>query len=57
MTHADMYSSVLGQSALIDGLFRKLRQKVDEEVKFQRELVQVRGQLDMIFAANAALAS
>lgn len=55
--HADMYSSVLGQSALIDTLFHKLRVKVDEEVKFQRELLQVRGQLDMLLAANSALAS
>ena len=49
----DMYSPVLGQSPLIDGLFVRLRKKVDAELRFQRELVKVKGALDMIFASSA----
>ena len=49
----DMYSPVLGQSPLIDGLFVRLRKKVDAELRFQKELVKVKGALDMIFASSA----
>ena len=48
-----MYAPVLGQSPLIDALFLRLRKKVDEELKFQRELQKVKGALDMIFATSA----
>ena len=54
---ADIYTSVLGSSTIVDGLFTRLRRKVDDEVRFQRELVAVRGALDMLLSANAALAS
>ncbi|EJD01454.1 WD40 repeat-like protein [Fomitiporia mediterranea MF3/22] len=49
----DMYAPVLGQSPLIDALFVRLRKKVDEELRFQREILKVKGALDMIFASSA----
>ena len=52
----DMYASVLGQSPLIDALFLRLRKKVHAELKFQNELVRVRGALDMLLTASALAA-
>lgn len=49
----DMYSPVLGQSPLIDALFVRLRKKVEQELRFERELVKVKGALDMLFASSA----
>lgn len=51
-----MYTPVLGQSPLIDALFVHLRKKVEEELRFQRELTKVKGALDMIFASSALAA-
>ncbi|UZJ56299.1 hypothetical protein CBS101457_005619 [Exobasidium rhododendri] len=48
----DVYAAVLGQSPLIDELFGKIWTKVTEEVKVQRQLIQVRGALDMILARS-----
>ena len=48
-----MYSCVLGQSPLIDELFVRLRQKVEYELRLQREYARVKGALDMIFASSA----
>lgn len=52
-THTDMYTSVLGRSPLIDTLFLRLRRKLDQELKFQRELHLLGGALDMILASAA----
>jgi len=49
----DMYTSVLGRSPLIDTLFLRLRRKLDQELKFQRELHLLAGALDMILASVA----
>lgn len=48
----DIYTPTLGLSPLIDGLFAKLRRKVDEELTFQKELMGVQGALDMVFASS-----
>ncbi|GAA6059631.1 hypothetical protein JCM10212_004134 [Sporobolomyces blumeae] len=48
----EIYTPALGLSPLIDSLFTRLRRKVDDELEFQRELTQVRGALDMIFAVS-----
>jgi len=48
----DMYASAIGQSPLIDGLFVRLRKKVKQEMLLQRELVSLRGALDMILTAS-----
>ncbi|KAI5124830.1 hypothetical protein M0805_005460 [Coniferiporia weirii] len=52
----DMYVPVLGQSPLIDSLFVRLRKKVEEELRFERELLKIKGALDMIFASSALAA-
>jgi U3 small nucleolar RNA-associated protein 15 len=54
---SDMYASALGQSPLIDALFLRLRRKVDRELRFQRELVSIRGALDMLLASSVLGAS
>lgn len=51
---ADIYTPTLGLSPLIDTLFARLRRKLDEELSFHRELTQVQGALDMVFASSAA---
>lgn len=48
----EMYGSAVGQSPLIDGLFVKLRKKVQAEIRLQRELVSIRGALDMLLASS-----
>ncbi|GAA6012529.1 hypothetical protein JCM10207_009032 [Rhodosporidiobolus poonsookiae] len=48
----DIYTPTLGLSPLIDSLFTRLRNKVDEELEFQRELTSVQGALDMVFACS-----
>ena len=45
---------MLGASPTIDEYFVKLRRKVQDELKFQRELTQVRGSLDLVFASSQA---
>ncbi|CAE6465408.1 unnamed protein product [Rhizoctonia solani] len=49
----DMYTSILGRSPLIDTLFVRLRRKLEQELKFQRELRLLGGALDMILASAA----
>ncbi|CAG7848682.1 U3 small nucleolar RNA-associated protein 15 homolog [Serendipita indica DSM 11827] len=49
----DMYSSVLGQSPLIDILFVRLQKKLAAELRFQKEIVKLKGALDMILATSA----
>lgn len=51
-----MYAPVLGQSPLVDALFVRLRKKVEEELRFQVELLKVKGSLDMLFASSALAA-
>lgn len=48
----EMYTPVFGHSPLIDGLLLQLRKKIEAELKFQNELTQVRGALDMILSAS-----
>jgi U3 small nucleolar RNA-associated protein 15 len=51
---SDMYSSALGQSPLIDDLINRLRDKVKQEIKFQKELMQTLASMEMLFAKSAA---
>ncbi|KAM0749819.1 WD40 repeat-like protein [Meredithblackwellia eburnea MCA 4105] len=48
----EIYSSTIGLSPLVDGLFAKLRRKVGHELELQRELTKVKGALDMILAQS-----
>ena len=47
-----MYSPVIGQSPLIDTLFRRLDTKLKAELKFQKELVRLRGAVEMVMATS-----
>lgn len=47
-----MYASVIGQSPLIDTLFVRLRKKVEMELRFQTEVMKVKGALTMILAST-----
>jgi U3 small nucleolar RNA-associated protein 15 len=49
----DLYTPALGQSTIIDNLFGRMKEKVQREVDFQHNLMEVRGQLQMILAAQA----
>jgi len=49
----DMYSNFLGYSSVINRLVSQLRRKVAEELRFQNELVRVKGALDMIMTSSA----
>ncbi|KAG2185793.1 hypothetical protein INT43_002230 [Umbelopsis isabellina] len=50
----DMYSPALGQSPLIDDLISRLRDKVKQEIKFQKDLMQTLASMEMLFAKSAA---
>lgn len=49
----DLYAANLGHSPLVDELVSKLATRVDRELAFQRELVKLRGALDMTLAQAA----
>lgn len=49
----DLYSLVLGQSALIDDIIRKTKSRVNGELRFQQELLALNGALDMVLAQAA----
>ena len=49
----DLYTPALGQSFAIDNLFIRLKLKVQQEIEFQRNLAEVKGQLQMILAVQA----
>ena len=49
----NIYGSVIGQSAIIDELFRKLKRHVQNEIGIQKELMKMVGQIDsFLFHAN-----
>jgi U3 small nucleolar RNA-associated protein 15 len=47
---SDLYSLVFGQSALIDDILRKMKSRVNGELKFQEQLLALNGALDMVLA-------
>jgi len=49
----DRYSSVLGQSVVLDELFVKLKQKVEAELTFHHQSSELTGALEMILASSA----
>ncbi|KAG8882919.1 hypothetical protein FRB97_007515 [Tulasnella sp. 331] len=53
----DMYASVVGLSPVIDAELAKLRSKVEDELKFQDELTQVRGAVEMILSTSVMAAT
>ena len=51
--HADLYTSAIGQSMVVDELIAKLRVRIRQEVGFQNQLQTLLGTLDLLFAAAA----
>jgi len=49
----DIYAPVLGQSPLIDDLFGRIWAKVSQEVRLQRDLVGVRGSIEMLISRSS----
>lgn len=48
----EIYTPTMGLSPLVDRLVGRLQRAVREELEFQRELVQIRGALEMVFAGS-----
>ncbi|XP_060692136.1 U3 small nucleolar RNA-associated protein 15 homolog [Hemiscyllium ocellatum] len=46
----DIYSSVIGESPLVDNQFLKLQDLIEKEIDYQEELLEVLGMMDTIFA-------
>ncbi|XP_020366968.1 U3 small nucleolar RNA-associated protein 15 homolog isoform X1 [Rhincodon typus] len=46
----DIYSSVIGESSLVDNQFLKLQDLIEKEIDYQEELLEVLGMMDTIFA-------
>jgi hypothetical protein len=55
--HADIYSDVAGQSAMISDLLRKLLLKVRKEINFQEQSLRLLGTLDMLINSAVAAAA
>lgn len=49
----DVYAPVLGQSPVIDEIFGKIWAKIADEIAVQRQLVEVRGALEMVLLRSA----
>jgi U3 small nucleolar RNA-associated protein 15 len=49
----DLYGGVIGQSVLFDELFLKMRSKLNEEVKVQKEMLKVMGALDVVMTSTS----
>lgn len=49
----DLYAPKLSQSQLIDNLFFKLREKLTEELRVQKHLMEVMGMMDSVMAAQS----
>jgi len=48
----DLYGPVMGQSPAIDECFVKLQQKLQAELKFQQQLFELLGQMDLLLASQ-----
>mmetsp|Transcript_21222 Transcript_21222/g.44253 ORF Transcript_21222/g.44253 Transcript_21222/m.44253 type:complete len:705 (+) Transcript_21222:322-2436(+) len=53
----DIYGSLRGQSAVVDELFAKLREKVASECSVQRMLLRVLGQIDFVMTTAEILSA
>ena len=52
----DIYESVVGRSAVIDSLLRKLGDKVKTELLLQQKLLKLQGLMEMLLAGTSAAA-
>lgn len=46
----DIYTPILGQSPVIDEMLGRIQTRVERELGFQKELMKLRGALDMTLA-------
>lgn len=53
LTRADLYTPLLGQSPGLDDLLGKIQTRIERELGFERELIKLRGALDMTLAQAA----
>ncbi|WVQ95554.1 hypothetical protein IAU59_002651 [Kwoniella sp. CBS 9459] len=49
----DIYTPVLGQSPVLDEMMARIQTRIERELSFQRELMKLRGALDMTLAQAA----
>lgn len=49
----ELYSPVFGQSPLVDSLLLRLKKKVFDEMRLQREMVKIKGTIEMVFSCVA----
>lgn len=49
----DLYAPQLGHSPLVDELVAKIQTRIERELAFQRELVKLKGALEMTLAQSA----
>jgi U3 small nucleolar RNA-associated protein 15 len=49
----DIYTPVLGRSPLIDEMLGRIQRRIERELGFQKELMRLRGALDMTLAQAA----
>lgn len=47
-----IYHSIVGQSAIIDRLLRQLQELLEKEIDYQKNLLEVLGMLDTMFASS-----
>lgn len=50
---ADLYTPILGQTPGVDELLGKMQTRIERELAFERELVKLRGALDMTLSQAA----
>lgn len=48
----DIYQSIIGQSPLVDRQLLRLQDLVEKEIDYQKELLEVLGMLDTMFASS-----
>jgi len=49
-----MYASVIGQAPVINFLFLKLQKRLTAELRFQEEVMKIKGALTMILASSTS---
>ena len=51
---SDLYTPVIGQSAAVDDLLMRLRNRIRSEIEFQKDLYSLMGQLELLMSAAGA---
>lgn len=51
--HSDLYTPILGQSPILDELVGRIHTRIERELAFERELMKLKGGLEMTLAQAA----